>query len=447
MLRRPIRPRFLAVLLASAALSRAEKLPLKIYTAADGLAHNSVNRIVRDGRGYLWFATSEGLSRFDGYEFHSYGRRDGLPHRVVNDVLETRSRELWVATAGGLCQYEPKRPGSQRFRVYSVGNDDRASQLNVLLEDRLGRIWCGTDAGVFRLDRSGQTEPVLKSIDLGMTKEVSGEPAVNALLEDSRGDLWIGAGNGLYRQHGGGRVERYTEGDGLPQNFITVLLQDQQHRIWAGTRGGLCKLVADPAPGRRLVESVFQEKDGLGSDSIEALHQLADGTLFVGTKMGLSAMHTGQAAGAPFFSTYTAAHGLPASGVLALGEDAAGNLWVGTDGSGAAKLVWNTFLTYTGDDGLAGSTIDSIFEDTAGRLCVAARQDTANLYVNEFDGRRFWATRVNLPERVRLINWGARMQSIAHDDQGNWWIATGDGLLRYSGVTRASGLTRPPTAR
>ena len=448
MRRRAPRPRSLALLLAFAALSQAAKLPLKIYTAADGLAHNSVNRIVRDSRGYLWFCTSEGLSRFDGYEFHSYGRRDGLPHRVVNDVLETRNGELWVATAGGLCQYAPKRPASQRFRVYPVGNDDRTSRLNTLLEDRLGRIWCGTNAGVFRLERRpGQTEQVMSRVNLGMTREALGDPAVYALLEDARGDLWVGAGNGLYRQRAAGNVERYTESDGLPQNFITVLLQDQQHRIWAGTRGGLCKLIADPAPGRGLVESVFHEKDGLSSDSIEALHQLADGTLFVGTKMGLSAMRTGQAAGAPLFSTYTAAHGLPASGVLALAEDTAGNLWIGTDGSGAAKLVWNTFLTYTTDDGLAGTTIDSIFEDAAGRLCVAARRGTANLYLNEFDGSRFRATRVNLPEGVRRLNWGARTQSIAHDAAGNWWIATSDGLLRYGGVTRASGLARPPTAR
>jgi ligand-binding sensor domain-containing protein/signal transduction histidine kinase len=434
--------------MAYAALSQAAKLPLKIYTAADGLAHNSVNGIVRDSRGYLWFCTSEGLSRFDGYEFHSYGRRDGLPHRVVNDVLETSRGELWVATAGGLCRYQPTRPGNQRFRVYPVGNDDRASRLNVLLEDRLGRIWCGTSAGMFRLERRpGQTEPQLRSIDLGLAKEEWGNPAVYALLQDSRGDLWIGAANGLYRQRAGGGVERYTESDGLPQSFINVLLLDQQHRIWAGTRGGLCKLVADPAPGRRLVESVFREKDGLGSDSIEALHQLADGTLFVGTKMGLSAMHAGRAAGAPFFSTYTASHGLPTSGVAALAEDSAGDLWIGTDGSGAAKLVWGTFLTYTADDGLAGTTIDSIFEDAAGRLCVATRQDTANLYVNEFDGRRFLATRVNLPQGTRLMNWGPRTQSIAHDGEGNWWIATSDGLLRYSGVTRASSLARPPAAR
>src|SRR5260370_4736156 len=99
-----MRSRLFALLLASAVLGHAERLPLKIYTPADGLAHNSVNRIVRDSRGYLWFCTSEGLSRFDGYEFHNYGRRDGLPHRDVHDVLEARSGEFWIATGGLLCR-------------------------------------------------------------------------------------------------------------------------------------------------------------------------------------------------------------------------------------------------------------------------------------------------------------------------------------------------------
>ena len=79
------------------------------------------------------------------------------------------------------------------------------------------------------------------------------------------------------------------------------------------------------------------------------------------------------------FSTYTASHGLPASGVEALAEDTAGNLWIGTDGRGAAKLVWKTFLTYTADDGLGGTQIDSIFED-AGKLCVVTRRGITDLY-------------------------------------------------------------------
>jgi ligand-binding sensor domain-containing protein/signal transduction histidine kinase len=429
--------------MASAALGQAEKLPLKIYTAADGLAHNSVNRIVRDSRGYLWFCTSEGLSRFDGYEFHSYGRRDGLAHRVVNDLLETRGGEFWVATAGGLCRYAPGRTGNQKFRVYAPRGDDQSSHMNVVLEDGRGDIWCGTDAGVFRLERrAGQAEAVLRSIDLGVPAD-SADQAVYALLEDAQGDLWAGAGSGLYRLRTGGGVERYTEQDGLPHNVVTVLLRDRQQRIWAGTRGGLCELVTNPAPGRKVVEAVFREKDGLGAAAVDALYQTTDGTLFVGTKMGLSAAAPGTAV----FSPYTASHGLPASGVAALAEDVAGNLWIGTDGSGAAKLVWNTFLTYTAADGIAGSKIDAIFEDGAGKLNVVARQGNSELYVNEYDGRRFRASRVNLPPGTRLLNWGARAQCVARDGEGDWWIGTGDGLLRYSGVRRATDLTRPPDAR
>ena len=61
------------VVLISFAHSRAEQLPIRTYTTADGLPRDSIQTIVSDPRGYLWFCTSDGLSRFDGYEFVNYG--------------------------------------------------------------------------------------------------------------------------------------------------------------------------------------------------------------------------------------------------------------------------------------------------------------------------------------------------------------------------------------
>jgi ligand-binding sensor domain-containing protein len=78
------------ILMSWATTASAERLPLTIYTAADGLPHNEINRIVRDSRGFLWFCTGDGLSRFDGYTFTSYTDEDGLPHPTVTDFLETR---------------------------------------------------------------------------------------------------------------------------------------------------------------------------------------------------------------------------------------------------------------------------------------------------------------------------------------------------------------------
>src|SRR6266571_5477312 len=89
-------------------VARAERLPIKNYTTADGLSHNTVNKILRDSRGFLWFCTSEGLSRFDGYSFINYGVDQGLPHATVNDFIETRNGELWIATNGGLALFNPK---------------------------------------------------------------------------------------------------------------------------------------------------------------------------------------------------------------------------------------------------------------------------------------------------------------------------------------------------
>src|SRR5579859_5247929 len=70
---------------------QAERLPIRTYTTADGLANDHINRIRRDSRGFLWFCTDEGLSRFDGYTFISYTTNDGLPNPHVNDLLETRT--------------------------------------------------------------------------------------------------------------------------------------------------------------------------------------------------------------------------------------------------------------------------------------------------------------------------------------------------------------------
>src|SRR2546428_1648472 len=98
---------------------RAELLPIKTYTTADGLAHNEVNKIVRDSRGFLWFCTTDGLSRFDGYTFTNFGPDQGLPHANVTDLLETRSGEYWVGTYGGMVRFNPK--GTPGNRVHYDG--------------------------------------------------------------------------------------------------------------------------------------------------------------------------------------------------------------------------------------------------------------------------------------------------------------------------------------
>src|SRR5262245_42955789 len=187
---------WLMLLLLLAMSAPAEQLPVKIYTTADGLAHNHINRIFRDSRGFLWFCTDEGLSRFDGYRFTSYTRAHGLPHNYVNDLLEARDGTYWVATDGGVCRFNPTgepAPFDSRtypkvsiripmFAVYapSAGLSERenANRVNRLLEDRDGTIWCGTNDGLFRLQRAGGSVR-FEEVDIGLEREGRDDPHIS----------------------------------------------------------------------------------------------------------------------------------------------------------------------------------------------------------------------------------------------------------------------------
>src|SRR5580704_12853326 len=113
--------RCLGVPLIAWMAASAAQLPVKTYTTADGLARNSINCIVQDPRGFLWFCTSEGLSRFDGYTFTNYGAEHGLPNREVTSMLISRRGIYWVATFAGLFRFDPNSSPPQKFEAVGFG--------------------------------------------------------------------------------------------------------------------------------------------------------------------------------------------------------------------------------------------------------------------------------------------------------------------------------------
>src|SRR5689334_23049040 len=115
-----MRPPIQSVVLLAwlAVVAECGQLPLRVFTTVEGLASNSVHRVVADSRGFLWFATGEGLSTFDGYQFTTYGTGQGLPHHAVNDLLETRNGIYWIATPAGLTRFDPRT--KLAFRTYTL---------------------------------------------------------------------------------------------------------------------------------------------------------------------------------------------------------------------------------------------------------------------------------------------------------------------------------------
>ncbi|HEX9959601.1 MAG TPA: two-component regulator propeller domain-containing protein [Pyrinomonadaceae bacterium] len=136
--------------------SRAERLPIKTYTVADGLLRDNVYKIKQDSRGFLWFCTVEEISRFDGYTFTNFTVADGLPDRRVNDFLETKGGSIYIATGKGLAKLNPtgihhsiretkpenRNPNNSLFTVEFSGSPGQIG-INRLFEDESGQVFVG----------------------------------------------------------------------------------------------------------------------------------------------------------------------------------------------------------------------------------------------------------------------------------------------------------------
>ncbi|HEY8462379.1 MAG TPA: two-component regulator propeller domain-containing protein [Blastocatellia bacterium] len=227
------------LLLIAYSVAHAERLPILTYATTDGLGSSFVHRILQDSRGFIWFSTRNGLSRFDGHQFITYNAEHGLPHSTVNFLLESRSGVYWVATnGGGVCRFNPAGSGSPLvrnqarplFTVYPVGDQPATNRVNILYEDRAGRIWAGADDGVFRLEETGG-RAAFRHVDLGFPRGPADNSGVTAIMEDRRGALWIGMNGELYRMSPNGHTERYAARHGLITDVIWSLLEDRDGRI------------------------------------------------------------------------------------------------------------------------------------------------------------------------------------------------------------------------
>jgi len=226
--------RFLLALLAPV-LSYAVQLPVRSYTTADGLPRNVVNRIIRDARGLMWFATDEGLARFDGYNFTAYSIDQGLPSYLVNDILETSTGTFWVAMNRGLCRFNPSAAGP-RFTIYHPGESQTSQMVTKLYEDRAHRLWVGTRAGLYWMEETANRGASFHFVDLKSPNKYANDRAIYAILQDRRNTLWVAVSNGLYHLTADGRTELYETRHGLPFNLITQILEDR--RAFVGQHAG-----------------------------------------------------------------------------------------------------------------------------------------------------------------------------------------------------------------
>ncbi|MBK7257756.1 MAG: hypothetical protein IPI01_08145 [Ignavibacteriae bacterium] len=161
----------------------AERLPIRTYTASDGLGSAFVAHVMQDRAGFLWFSTRDGLSRYNGYEFVTFGAEDGLSSGTALLSLEAPSGRLFVITNGGLIASNQASGASDhapRFAPFLIHDANPQPNVQALALGPTGILWGGGTGNVVRdldgnpsviqLDTSrGPAHPVLRVSGLGKT--------------------------------------------------------------------------------------------------------------------------------------------------------------------------------------------------------------------------------------------------------------------------------------
>lgn len=446
------------LVLVQAAFVAAERLPVTVFTVADGLAGDTVTALLQDRDGFLWVGTTSGLSRFDGGAFRSYGVEDGLPEHGVFELLEDRDGALWLLAGNRVVRMlETRDENGRLFQVCGLVGDDPRPSLFDLLEDRHGDLWLTAGAALYRFSRGRDR---FEQVQLDIPWPAGETPYLVGLAEGADGSLWIRASLGLVRRLRDGRLLAYPLPHDRGEHNNAILTVDGVGRVWLAGDSVISFLPAEateavtgyPLTARlqrardwRPKERPAVPGDAVAFDSDGMLHHdriftvlvARDDTVWIG---GDSLVFSSGGV----LGQIDHGDGLPGHTVSCLLEDDHGSLWVGTESGGLARLDRGGVTSWTTDDGLATVKIASVVPDHHGG--VLAVSFPACESVHRLAGERFEGFRLPVPGAVESCGWGENQVTLV-DRRGEWWVPTFHGLLRFPSVTRLEDLPQAaPTA-
>lgn len=234
----------------------------------------------------------------------------------------------------------------------------------------------------------------------------------STLFQDHQGYLWLGTGAGLYRFDGNSFLT-FTKEHGMPGDTVQALWEDQQHRLWIGTRdNGVCYLQDGQF-------TCFTTEDGLGHHNVWSIREDLEGRIWFATLGGGVSCFDGIG-----FKTYTTEDGLSHNVTRALCVSRTGDIWIGTFGKGISRFDGKGFTNYSVEQGLPSPNVFSLFEDSRGRLWIGLRDGG----VSCFDGERFtnYTTREGLGQNS--------VRALCEDRNGYMWFGTvGGGISCFDG--------------
>lgn len=260
---------------------------IKIIDSESDLSGNRISVLFEDRSGCLWIGTEGGgINRLKNGTMNQLTTRQGLSSDNITALLQDSLDAVWIGTDKGL-----NRIQNGRIDIYDGQIGLAQSSIRVLLKGREDGLFIGTRGGVFELVNGS-------FIKLNSENQDS-DFDVFSLYEDSDGVLWIGTnGIGLKRWFQG-EMKTCTTQDGLPDNYILSITEDDIGYLWMSSYNGVFRIFRDELNEyfenkiARVMPACYDESDGMGSrqcrgGSQPSFCKTKSGQLYYPTVTGIS---------------------------------------------------------------------------------------------------------------------------------------------------------------
>ena len=251
------------------------------YGRPEGAAGDDANTIYEDHRNQLWVGTSDGLSRWSpkrnqvtnyptppslrrpgdsillclgpgdqedtilvgthtgllrwhDEKLEPLPLRDDLDSSPVRALCIDRAGDRWIGTGGGLYRMQ----GGRIVARLTTANGLADNLIRALHLDPAGNLWIATDGGLSRREPDGRIVNFLTN-GVGSVLCFADQPG-------NPGDLLVGTESGLHRLHTGAdgevKITSYSTHDGLFDNTMWCLLDDERGNLWMSSNRGIARI-------------------------------------------------------------------------------------------------------------------------------------------------------------------------------------------------------------
>lgn len=259
-----------------------------------GNRSNAVRLIYEDAQGRFWMGTRDGYLHIYDHAFNKI-----KSHRIENSlpfcIAEDTAGNIWLGTRGsGLFVFPSSGdPPARRFRLHNIARQTTTSD-NVfdILRDTENRIWVASFGGGLHYADLNEPEITFRHINARTVNQ----DMVRVIMQDRTGLIWTGTNEGvnvfdpdeLIRDS-----ERYinfhfdVKNDrSLNNNEVKVIFEDSKARLWFGTTGGGLNLLVREEPLENSWFRHYTAANGLSNELVQTILEDDEGYIWVSTEGG-----------------------------------------------------------------------------------------------------------------------------------------------------------------